>query len=159
MSIDDAADIIFETAPFGSASALKGTATSVVIPANTLQAGSNYDATIGFFRGTVTTNSAGKYIASGYVATQTQFTINTSGSAVAAAPVLTNGVWSAGAFGFDILTSSGQTLTVVYNTNLASAVANWPVLLTTNSPGSKIHISDPHSKTNKSMFYRVRNGS
>jgi hypothetical protein len=160
VSVDDAdSDIIFESPQIGSPNSLKGTATSVVIPANTLQAGSNYDATIGFFRGTITTNSAGNYVAEGYVATLTQFTISTSGSAAAAAPVLTNGVWNAGTFGFDILTSSGQTLTVVYNTNLNNAVASWPILLTTNSPGSMVHITDPNAKNNKFFFYRARNGS
>jgi Bacterial Ig-like domain len=156
---DQHSDTIFKTADLGSPNALKGTATSVVIPAGTLQAGSNYNATIGFFHGVITTNSAGKYIAEGYVATMTQFPISTSGSAVPAAPVLTNGAWNAGTFGFDILTSSGQTLTIVYNTNLTKAPASWAILLTTNSPGSTVHISDPHSKTNKSLFYRARNGS
>jgi hypothetical protein len=159
VSINDTnSDIIFESPEIGSPNTLKGTATSVVIPANTLQANSNYDATIGFFRGVITTNSAGNYVAEGYVTTQTQFNISTAGSG-AAAPVLTNGVWNAGTFGFDILTSSGQTLTVVYNTNLTKAVASWPILLTTNSPGSKVHITDSHAKTNKFLFYRARNGS
>jgi hypothetical protein len=48
---------------------------------------------------------------------------------------------------------------VIYNTNLNNAFSTWPILLTTNSPGSIVHISDPHSSTNKSLFYRARNGS
>jgi hypothetical protein len=158
VSIDDDADTIFETAPFGSTNALKGTATSVVIPANTLQAGSNYDATVGFFLGLVTTNSADGYVAEGYVATITKFRISTAGSG-ASAPVLTNATWSAGAFGFDIITSPGQMLTVVSSTNLNTASTTWPVLLITNSPETKVHISDPRSVTNRTLFYRVRNGN
>jgi len=46
-----------------------------------------------------------------------------------------------------------------YSANLSAAPATWPVLLTTNSPGNKVHISDPRSATNKSLFYRARNGT
>ncbi|MEJ0091381.1 MAG: hypothetical protein WDM80_16755 [Limisphaerales bacterium] len=148
---------VFQTPGFGLTNALKGTATSVTIPAGTFSASSNYEATIGFYRATVATNAAGKYVTTAYVGTLTHFTIHTAGAV--AAPVLTNATRSGGNFGFDILTSPGQTVTVVYHTNFTSAVATWPVLLTTNSPGSKIHVTDPRGATNKAMFYRVRNGS
>jgi hypothetical protein len=88
----------------------------------------------------------------------TSFNIGTASSS-AAAPILTNAIWSGGTFGFNILTSPGQIVTVIYNTNLTSTFSSWPILLTTNSTGSTAHISDPHSATNKTLFYRARNGS
>jgi hypothetical protein len=148
----------FGTGGLGQTNALKGTATSFTIPAGTLQTNSNYDCSIGFYHAVVVSNTVSKYVTEAYVATLTDFSINTAGSA-AAAPVLTNAAWNAGIFGFDILTSPGQTLMVVSTTNLNSAVATWPVLLTTNSPGSKVHITDSRAKTSKYMFYRARNGS
>ncbi len=82
----------------------------------------------------------------------------TTGSGSAAAPILTNATWTSGTFSFDILTSTGQQVTVVSSTNAHNALASWPVLVTTNSTGPKVHISDPHSSTNKALFYRARNG-
>jgi hypothetical protein len=83
---------------------------------------------------------------------------STGQSAGAALPILTNAIWTAGAFSFDILTSTGQMVTVVSSTNVRTALSSWPVLVTTNSPGNKLHISDARSSTNKSLFYRARNG-
>jgi hypothetical protein len=146
----------FQTGGFGQTNALPGTATSVTIPANTLSTSSNYLADLAFYHAVITTN--GTYYTLAYVASITSFNISTAGSS-AAAPVLTNAAWSGGTFGFNILTLPGQTVTVIYNTNLSSAFASWPILLTTNSAGSVDHISDPHSATNKTLYYRARNGS
>ncbi len=89
-------------------------------------------------------------------ATATQFTLTTAG---AAPPVVTNAVWSGGNFSFDILTTAGQTLTVVSSTNCALPLAQWPILLTTNSPGTRVHVTDTRSPTGRGMLYRVRNGT
>jgi hypothetical protein len=83
---------------------------------------------------------------------------STGGSAGAARPILTNAAWAAGVFSFDILTSTGQVVTVVSSTNVHTSLASWPVLVTTNSTASKVHISDPRTSTNKALFYRARNG-
>jgi hypothetical protein len=147
---------LFQTSGFGLTNSLHGTATSVTIPANTLSASSNYLADLAFYHAVITTN--GNYVTEAFVASYTSFNISTAASS-AAAPVLTNAVWSGGTFGFNILTTPSQTLTVIYNTNLNNAFSIWPILLTTNSPGSKVHISDPHSATNKTLFYRARNGT
>jgi hypothetical protein len=147
---------LFQTGGFGQTNALHGTATSVTIPAATLSASSNYLADLAFYHAVITTN--GNYVTLAYVASVTSFNISTAGSS-AAAPVFTNAAWSGGTFGFNILTSPSQTVTVIYNANLGSAFSSWPILLTTNSPGSIFHISDSHSATNKTLFYRARNGS
>lgn len=94
-----------------------------------------------------------------YRATATQFVLTTKPATVTGPPVLANPGWSGGAFGFDLLTASGQTVTVVSSTNLATPLATWPILLTTNSPGTQIHISDPRSLTSPTLFYRARNGN
>ncbi len=146
----------FQTGGFGQTNDLPGTATFVTIPAATLSVSSNYMADLTFYHAVITTN--GSYATVAYVASVTSFNISTAGSS-AAAPVFTNAAWSGGTFGFNILTSPGQTVTVIYNTSLSSAFSSWPILLTTNSAGSLFHISDPHSATNKTLFYRARNGT
>jgi hypothetical protein len=70
--------------------------------------------------------------------------------------VLTNASWSPSAFSFDVICTPGQTVTVEY-TNVLAAGA-WPKLLTTNSPGTRVHIVSPQAATNKLLFYRARNG-
>lgn len=147
---------IFQTPDFGQSGALNGTATSFTIPAGTLPASSTNLADVVFYHPTVT--ASGATTTEAFVASVTSFNIITTANS-AAAPILTNAVWSGGIFGFNILTSPSQTVTVIYNTNLNSALSSWPVLLTTNNTGSVDHISDPHSVTNKTLFYRARNGS
>ena len=78
---------LFQTPGFGLTNSLHGTATSVTIPANTLSASSNYDASLAFYHAVITTN--GNYVTEAFVASYTSFTITTAGSS-AAAPVLTN---------------------------------------------------------------------
>ena len=145
---------VWKTPDPGVAGALNGTATTVTIPANSLQTNSSYTANIGFYHAVYGSNVT--YVTGAMRATVTQFTVNTVGSV---RPVITNMVPSGGHYTFDIQTSAGQTLTVVSSTNCAQALGLWPILLTTNSPGAKVHIVDPRSATNRSMFYRVRNGS
>ena len=70
---------------------------------------------------------------------------------------LTNATWSAGVFAFDVTSQAGQTLTVEYSTTLLPN--QWQTLLTTNSPTSPVHVVDPHSTTNRYLFYRARTGS
>jgi hypothetical protein len=139
----------------GTAGALSGTSTSVSIPAGSLASGSNYLAEVGFYHIVGSSNAA--YRTAAYRASVTQFSLQTTGSA-APLPVLSNPTWSAGKFGFDISTSAGQMLTVVYSTNSGLPVAEWSILGTTNSPGTRVHIIDPQSSTTGSRIYRARNG-
>lgn len=139
-----------------TAGALNGTATSVTIPANSLQPASNYTATVGFYHFVGVSNAT--YLTQASRVTGTQFPLNTVGSS-ASRPVMTNLVKSGSTFGFDILTTSGQALTVVSSTNAALPLAQWPILLSTNSPGASVHITDPRPATNRVMVYRVRNGT
>jgi methionine-rich copper-binding protein CopC len=146
---------VFQTPDFDATGALNGTATSVTIPANTLQPNSNYVATVGFYRFVTASNAS--YTTVAYRATVTEFDLIT-GSGIPGGPlVLTNGAWSAGRFGFDIKSAAGQTFTILYSSNLLSG--EWYPLLTTNSPSGILRVSDPRSTTNRVLFYRARNGS
>lgn len=71
--------------------------------------------------------------------------------------LLTNPAWAGGTFAFDVTSQAGQTFTVEYSSTLRSN--QWQVLLTTNSPTGCVRIVDPHSSTNRYLFYRARNGS
>jgi hypothetical protein len=142
--------------PYGATNALNGTSTSVTIPAGTLQANSNYTAGVGFEHAIWSTNSA--YASGVYRATVTSFTLNTIAGSSAPPPVLGNPGWSGNAFGFDVDTVSGQKLTVVYSTDCSLPLSHWPTLITTNSPGSKVHISHPNASLMPITYYSVRNG-
>jgi hypothetical protein len=72
-------------------------------------------------------------------------------------PVLANPTWTGGTFAFDVISQAGQTLTVEYSSTLRSNL--WQTLLTTGSPTGQVHIVDPHSSTNRYLFYRARTGS
>ena len=48
---------------------------------------------------------------------------------------------------------------MVSSTNVAAALAQWPILLTTNAPGTTFRVTDPRAATNKALYYRARNGS
>ena len=147
----------WQSPSIGSSNALSGTATSVTIPAGTLAPGTTYQGSVGFSHAVLATNGTeATYV---YRATITQFALTTKPSTVAAAPVVTNPGWNGGVFGFDVLTTAGQTVTVVYTTSVANSPTNWPILLTTNSPGTKIHISDSASGRGPAVFYRARNGN
>jgi len=140
----------------GKAGALNGTARSITIPAGVLAANSNYTASVGFYRATWTTNTT--YATGAYRATVTHFDVTTTGTS-APPPAVTKPSVSGGKFGFDVDTTTGQTLTVLYTTDLKLPVAQWQVLLTTNSPGTRVRITDPRPATSQAVFYRVKNGS
>lgn len=147
----------WQSPSIGSSNALNGTALSVTIPAGTLAPGTTYNASVGFSHNVLATNGTETtYV---YRASITQFVLTTKPATVTPAPVITNPLWSGGVFGFDLLTTAGQTVTVVYTTNAGDSLTNWPILLTTNSPGTQIHISDPASGSSPALFYRARNGN
>jgi hypothetical protein len=147
---------VWQTPNPGASNALSGTATSMTIPAGTLAPEKTYTASIGFAHAILATNGTdATYV---YRATDTTFSLITTGGVVTP-PVMTNFVWSGGTFGCDVLTSAGQTVTIVSTTNLAIPLASWPVLQTFTNPGTSIHFSDPRSATNPAAFYRARNGN
>ena len=119
-----------------------------------LYGGNNLENAPSISSAVVTTNTG--YVTEAWLASLTQFTLTTTSGT--SRPMLTNTVWSAGKFGFDVVTAPSQMVTVVSSSNLNTASTSWPILLTTNSPGSSFHVTDPRSTTNKTYFYRARNG-
>jgi hypothetical protein len=146
---------VFSSTNVGSPGALRGTATAITIPAGTLQASSNYDCWISFYRYTATTNGS-SYATVVYRAAVTDFNLTTGSGAASGPLVLTNAVYAPANFSFDVLCSAGQTVTVEYRTNLTAG--GWTRLLTTNSPGSRFRSVAPQSTTNRFLFFRARNG-
>ncbi|MDB6111678.1 MAG: hypothetical protein JWR69_3428 [Pedosphaera sp.] len=141
---------LFATPSPGTIGALSGTATSVQIPAGTLQSGTNYTASVGFYRATWTSNAT--YVTGSFRASVTEFSLVTTGSG--SRPTLANATVTAGKFNFDVISSSSLALTVEYSTNLLAT--NWQTLLTTNTAAGTLHLLDSRPATNKSIFYRVR---
>ena len=147
---------VFSSTNAGSPGALPGTATSITIPAGTLQTNSIYDSWIYFYRYTATTNGS-NYVTGVYRAAATDFSLSTTSGSSATGPlVLTNAVFASPNFSFDVLCSTGQTVTVEYRTNLTAGT--WKTLLTTNSPGSRFKSVAPQAATNRFLFFRARNG-
>lgn len=147
-------DVITST-NFGLPGALPGTATTFTIPAGTLQANSNYDSMIGFYRAVSVTNG-NNYVTTVYRATMTGFTLTTLGTN-STPLILTNGVVAPSNFSFDVLCATGQTVTVQYRTNLAAG--SWQTLFTTNSPASRFRATAPQATTNRTLFFRAKNGT
>jgi hypothetical protein len=145
----------FSSTNAGLPGALPGTATSITIPAGRLQAGSNYDGTIGFYRFIGTTNGS-SYSTLVYRATTTQFTLTTRNGSVNGLLVLTNAAYAPANFAFDVLCSPGQTVTVEYRTNLAAGL--WRTLLTTTSSANRFRAVAPQAATNRALYFRARNG-
>ena len=140
----------FETPAAGLPGALNGTATSVTIPAGTLQPNSNYTANLTFYRFTGTSNAS--YTTSASLSTTTEFPLVTSGGGGTGPLILTNAVLATGVFRFNVLSSPGQTFAVEYSATMRTN--QWLTLLTTNSATGVVQIT--HPATNQYFFYRAR---
>ena len=154
VSVDGGTEV-WKTGDFGTTNALPGTATSVTIPAGILTSNNSYTVNIGFYRATWSSNVT--YAIGSFRASTTQLGLTTVGTS-APLPVVSAAGWTAGSFGFDVTTSPGQQLTVVSSTDVSLPLNAWPTLLTTNSPGTKVHISTPAVGAEPARFYAVRNG-
>jgi hypothetical protein len=148
----------FSTAPPGTSNALPGTATSVTIPANTLQPGSNYDSFISFYHLILPTNtvSAG-YTTAAYRYSGTEFSLITTGGA-STPIILTNASWSGHTFGFNVTSAAGQSLIIQYNTNAPPLANQWQTLLATTNATGVVQVSDSANTTNRHVFYRAKSG-
>ena len=156
--INDANDnVVFSTPSPGTSTstALRGTATSVVVPASTFQLGGAYTGVLTFFRNTSVNRTAYPGAAGlTMVSTRTRFSL----AAASVVPVLSQPARiSATQFGFLLSGAAGQTYTVLVTTNLALPLANWSTVLTTNLSGSTATIRDIQA-TNQRRFYRVKVG-
>ena len=155
LTISGGAATLFQT-PSAGTNVLKETATSVTIPAGTLAANSNYSAVLVFFRSVGTTNATDATIA--IRASGNVFTINTVG-ATSTPPGVSNPAWTSGGLAFDVASSPNQVLNVLFSTNCSLPIARWQKIMTTNSPGSSVHITVPlQAKAGTAGFVRLQDG-
>jgi hypothetical protein len=147
--------VVFHTPNPGTNGALPGTALSAKIPTGTLGAGSNYTAEVVFYRFTVVSNAT--YATIGYRATGTEFNIATAGGTSTTPPVVSKPIWSGGSIGFDVATSPNQALKVRFSTDCSLPISQWQTILTTNSPGTSVHITIP-PQAGAAGFVRLQNG-
>lgn len=143
----------FQTPSPGTNGALNGLATSVTIPAGTLVPNSNYVAQLIFFHVTGTSNAT--YSTGAYRATVTQFHINTSGTG-SPAPLISSPIWSGGALSFDVATSPGKALKVLFSTDISRPSAQWTTVVNTNPTGTSAHITVP-PQSGSAGFLRIQN--
>lgn len=144
---------VFKTPALGEAGALNGTATSIVIPANTLQPNHTYSGCVTFYDYTLLTNGT-SHISLAYRSATTEFTLATTGGA-SYCPAITKVGWAgAGSFAFEVACPIGQALVAECRTNLASG--QWDTLCATNSTTARVRFTDPAAGTRPSAFYRVR---
>jgi hypothetical protein len=152
---------VFTTATPGTSNALIGTATSVQIPANTLQSNTTYNAEISFYHGIYVTNKAGNYATAAFRDSATQFSLVTTGGSATGTggggPVtLTNASWSSGAFSFNVLSDVGQSLIIQFNSSFASGP--WQTLVATNSATGVVQVTDSVNTGKPSVVYRAQLG-
>jgi hypothetical protein len=150
----------FSTSTPGNTNALPGTATSVKIPANTLQAGSNYNCVISFYRVLTAPEKSGQ-ITAAFRNSVTLFNLTTTGTNTggATAPItLTNPSWSGHTFSFDVTSAVGQSLLIQFNSSGALSANQWQTLLATNSATGVVQVSDSVNTTSQHILYRARTG-
>ncbi len=151
---DGSGNVVFSTPEpsLNASAALRGTATSVLVPMNTFQLGNTYTGFISFIRAT-SINQAAYPGATGLtlVSVRTRFSMVTPSTAPSTAPVLSQPALASGAqFGFQLMGVAGQDYTVEYSTNLT----DWIPLLTTNLPEvAYLYINVP--LTNQAGFFRA----
>ncbi len=143
----------FQTPSPGTNGLLNGMATSATIPAGTLVPNSNYVAQLIFFHTTGTSNAT--YSTGAYRATVTQFHINTSGTG-SPAPLISSPIWSGGALSFDVATSPGTALKVLFSADISQPTAQWTTVLNTNPTGTSVHITVP-PQSGSAGFFRIQN--
>ena len=155
MVLDGPGKTIYSSPALRSPGALDGTSTSGVIPANKLQPGANYQASLTFGR---TVNYLlnfpayfGAVGAAGY-AKQTAFTLRTVSPPPPKPPRLEILSPAAGGqFQLRVTVETGH----AYNLQSSTNLADWLIVLTTNAAASSIDFTIPPIAKPGSQFYRA----
>jgi hypothetical protein len=150
---------VYPSPKYGCPDALDGTATSFLIPANTLTTNQTYQVSLLFVKVlTLDTNSIPGVALLAGTETGTQTFIATGGGSVGpppTAPILTNAAWLAGgSLRFDLITTPGVTYTVQFNNDLSNP-AGWTPLLTTNAVGNAVAFTNRPPGGAQAGFYRA----
>lgn len=149
---------VFQTGDIGETNALKGTATSVTIPAGTLAPQTTNAATLSFWRYVATTNIALAQDTVAYRVSMTQFDLITgepggSGTSL----VIENAARAGNQFVLETATTPGQIVTLEKSTSLLPN--GWQKVTTTNSPGSRVRFSVPLESQAGATLYRLKDGA
>lgn len=147
----------FSTPTPGSSNAFPGTASSVVIPAGTLQTNTSYEAIIGFYHYHSVTNKP-SYISAAYRGSITVFKLSTTGGATNSPMVLTNVALSGDILSFNVTSAIGQSLIVQYAADLNAPSNQWQTLLSTTNTTGVLPVTDTISTANPQRFYRAKAG-
>lgn len=160
LTIDDqTGTTVLKAADPGCPGYLEGPATSLLIPANTLETNQTYKVNLTFVHIlTIDTNSIPNVALLSGMESQTQFKIATgmgSGGTQPSPLVLTNAAWlPSGAIRFDLTTVPGTAYTIQFNPDLSQA-SGWRALLSTNAISALLSITNIPPAASNAGFYRV----
>lgn len=146
---------LFKTPNLGETGAMNGTATSVVIPAGTLQPNQTYAGSITFYHVQLLTNGTA-YVSLAYRASTTEFELAT-GSGSTTPMVITNATVAvaSGKFTFEVGCSPGQ---IIVERSASLQPGSWQAFYTTNATGNVVRITDDLAPSGSNLFYRARKG-
>jgi hypothetical protein len=65
-------------------------------------------------------------------------------------------IWSGGALSFDVATSPGTALKVLFSTDIFQPTAQWTTVVNTNPTGTSVHITVP-PQSGSVGFFRIQN--
>jgi hypothetical protein len=153
--ISQTSGTVFKSGEFGCPISLDGTASSVIIPANTLVTNEIYDAEITFVKVLLLdTNSVpgDAFLAGTEVVTLT--TVSTSPAQVSPL-VLSNPAWlPGGGIRFDLATTPGVTYSVQFTEDLSDPTG-WSTVLVSNAAGTSISFTNNSPSGTNAGFYRA----
>jgi hypothetical protein len=152
----DTYESIFSTPDFDEPGALPGTATSVVIPAHTLESDRVYDAFLTFFRWTVNTTHPEYWTFAGRLS-ETDFTVATlenGGPVTGPVSIANTTVTPDGTLSFNVISAPGQVVAIEAAGRVDAS--EWISLLTTVNTTGTLPFTDPTPATSGNRFYRVR---
>jgi len=147
-------DAIFRTPDPDEPGALPGTATSVVIPANTLVPSHAYQAWLTFTRWSASSNPVISTAAVRITETEFEITTINGGSLPGPVSLANASVAPDGTFSFNVISEPGQALVIEAADRLDAT--EWIPLLTTVNTDGILPFADAASATQSARFYRVR---
>lgn len=150
---DDTGSTVFQTGSPGAPGGLTGVDTSVVIPAQTLAAGTNYDCYLSFNRVTTLDGSSipGALGIAAYVR-ETRMPLKTAAGAGVTVNLAGYSRAPDGSFRVDVSGTPGATFTLEATTDFSS----WSTLITTNATSGTFSYTDSPAPGVSERFYRAK---
>jgi hypothetical protein len=147
--------VVFKSGELLCPISLDGTASSVLIPANTLVSNQTYEVEIDFVKVLLldTNSIPGDALLAGTEAV-TLTSVSTSAAQVAALTLSNAALVPGGGIQFDLATTPGVTYTVQFNENLSNPLG-WTSLLTTDAVATSLSFTNPPPAGTNAGFYRA----